>query len=190
MAKDSERTIYQGRLISLSIEEAELPNGFRLALEVVRHPGGAVVAAIDDDRRVCLLKQYRYTVNERQLWELPAGCIDSDDVSPLVTAQRELGEEAGLSAEEWVELGRVLPSPGFCDEVLHLYLAQHLQPVASKPQEDEILEVHWLPLEKAIAMAAQGEICDAKSVIGLFRAHSVLCKTSPSSKTTPTISST
>lgn len=177
MGKNSERIIYEGRLISLSIAEAELPNGHKLELEVVRHPGGAVVVAVDDDRQVCLLKQYRHAVNVQQLWELPAGCIDAGDVSPLAAAQRELEEEAGLNAKEWIELGRILPSPGFCDEVLHLYLARNLQPVISSPEQDEVFEIHWLPLEKAITMATQGEISDAKSVIGLFRAHSLLLNT-------------
>ena len=176
MDQNSKRGIHRGRLISLFIEEAELPNGVKLNLEIVRHPGGAVVVAVDDDLEVCLLKQYRYAVDIPQLWELPAGCIDSDDVDPLATAQRELEEEAGLNAGEWIELGRVLPSPGFCDEVLHLYLARRLHPVISSPQEDEIFEVHWLPLNEAIGMAAQGEIIDAKSVIGLFRAQAWLSR--------------
>ncbi len=174
MLKDSQREVYKGRLISLSIEQAELPNGHQLCLEVVRHPGGSAVVAIRDDRSVCLLKQYRYAVDTHQLWELPAGCIDGTDANPLATAQRELEEEAGVKARQWTELGRILPSPGFCDEVLHLYLARHLQQVHSRPQQDEVFAIHWLPLEKAIAMAAQGEISDAKTVIGLFRAHSRL----------------
>ena len=176
MDENSKRGIYEGHLISLSIEEAELPNGVKLSLEIVRHPGGAVVVAVDDELKVCLLKQYRYAVDIPQLWELPAGCIDVGDVDPLATAQRELEEEAGLHADEWIELGRVLPSPGFCDEILYLYLARRLQSVISNPQEDEILEVNWLPLNEAIEMAAQGEIIDAKSVIGLFRAHARLTR--------------
>ena len=171
MAKDKKGRIYQGRLISLAIEQAQLPDGRKIGLEVVRHPGGAVVVAVDDSQSVCLLKQYRHAVNAAALWELPAGCIEASDASPLATAQRELEEEAGLNAAQWTELGRVLPSPGFCDEILHLYLARHLQAVANSPQEDEIFEIHWLPMQQALAMAAQGEISDAKTIIGLFRAH-------------------
>ena len=171
MPKDINQVIYQGRLITLSTEKAQLPNGHSLDLEIVRHPGGAVVVALNQEDQVCLLRQFRYTVNESRLWELPAGCIDTHDTTPLVTAQRELREEAGLSAGNWTELGRALPSPGFCDEVLHLYLARDLSEVDKQQQDDEIIEIRWLPLIQAIEMAAQGEIYDAKSVMGLFRAH-------------------
>ena len=171
MTKNIDQMIYRGRLITLSTEKAQLPNGHSLDLEIVRHPGGAVVVAINNNDQVCLLRQYRHAVNESRLWELPAGCIDTHDPTPLVTAQRELKEEAGVSAENWTELGRALPSPGFCDEVLHLFLARGLSDVDKQQQDDEIIEIHWLPLKQAVEMAASGEICDAKSVMGLFRAH-------------------
>lgn len=174
MGSNGDDIVYRGRLISLAIEEAELPNGHKLSLEVVRHPGGSVIVAVDAEQRVCLLKQYRYAVDAPQLWELPAGCINTEDANPLATAQRELEEEAGLRAEQWIELGRVLPSPGFCDEVLHIYLARDLRSVAHNPQADEIIEIHWLPLETAAEMAVQGEIRDAKTVVGLLRAQSLL----------------
>ena len=171
MPKGNDQLIYRGRLITLSTEKAHLPNGHSLDLEIARHPGGAVVVALNKNDQVCLLRQYRYAVNESHLWELPAGCIDTLDPTPLVTAQRELREEAGLNAETWTELGRTLPSPGFCDEVLYLFLAKGLSNVGKQQQDDEIIEIHWLPLTRAIEMAASGEICDAKSVVGLFRAH-------------------
>lgn len=171
MSKDNDRVVYRGRLITLTTETAQLPNGHSLDLEIVRHPGGAVVVAINSKDQVCLLRQYRHAVNETRLWELPAGCIDNTDPTPLVTAQRELREEAGVSAENWTELGCALPSPGFCDEVLHLFIARDLSEVDKHQQDDEIIEIHWLPLKQAVEMAASGEICDAKSVMGLFRAH-------------------
>ena len=171
MPKDINQVIYQGRLITLSTEKTQLPNGHSLDLEIVRHPGGAVVVALNKQDQVCLLRQYRHAVNESRLWELPAGCIDTHDATPLATAQRELREEAGLSAGNWIELGRALPSPGFCDEVIHLFLARDLSDVDKQQQHDEIIEIHWLPLTRAVSMAASGEIYDAKSVMGLFRAH-------------------
>ena len=174
MSEDDNQILYQGRLITLSSEKARLPNGHSLDLEIVRPPGGAVVVALNNRQQVCLLRQYRHAVNESQLWELPAGCIDAEDPTPLVTAQRELREEAGVSAENWTELGRAIPSPGFCDEVLHLFLARGLSDVDKQQQDDEIIEIHWLPLEQAVEMAASGEICDAKSVMGLFRAQRFL----------------
>lgn len=174
--KSNDQVIYRGRLITLATATARLPNGHSLNLEIVRHPGGAVVVAINDEYQVCLLEQYRHAVNASRLWELPAGCIDADDSTPLVTAQRELKEEAGVHAENWTELGRALPSPGFCDEVLYLFLARNLTDVGSQQQDDEIIKIHWLPLEQAVEMAANSEICDAKSVVGLFRAHWLLSK--------------
>ena len=165
------RTIHRGRLISLALESVRLPNDRSVELEVVRHPGGAVVVAIDEERRVCLLRQHRHAVGEERLWELPAGCIDPDDPSPLHTARRELQEEAGLEAARWSSLGSILPSPGFCDEVLHLYLATELTVVERNQQDDEIIEVHWMDFDQAVSMAAGGEIRDSKSVAGLFRAE-------------------
>lgn len=166
--------MYKGRLIDLNLEQVRLPDGRRIELEVVRHPGGAVVCAIDGQDRVCLLRQYRHATEEGTIWELPAGCIDNTDVSPLHTAQRELREEAGLDADRWQDLGSIYPTPGFCDEVLHLFLARDLKSVPRAPQDDELIEVHWLALDEAVAMALDGRIRDAKSVVGLLRGCHVL----------------
>ena len=109
-------SIYRGRLIELGLETAVLPNGATIELEIVRHPGGAVVLALDEADRVCLLRQYRHVAGD-WIWELPAGVIEVGE-DPLETAQRELREEAGLVATQWRELGTMLPSPGFCSEEL------------------------------------------------------------------------
>jgi len=166
--------IYQGRLIQVSLDPVILPNNKQIELEVVRHPGGAVIVALDANENVCLLRQYRYVAGQQTLWELPAGCIDAGDPTPQATAQRELREEAGLSAHEWIELGTIYPSPGFCDEKLYLYLGRDLQQGATQHQTDELIQVHWLPFAEALEMARNGQIQDAKSVVGLFRAAAVL----------------
>lgn len=165
------RRIHQGRLIDLNVEIAVLPNGGEVELDIVRHPGGAVVAAVNERTEVCMLRQYRHAVGEPRLWELPAGCIDSSDASPAETAARELREEAGLSAASWQELGTLLPSPGFCNERLYLFLARDLAAAGSPQHTDEYIEIRWQPLHRALAMAASGEIKDAKTVAALFRAH-------------------
>lgn len=172
----TKRQIHQGRLIELNIETARLPDGSDLDLDIVRHPGGAVVVAVNERTEVCLLRQFRHAVDEPRLWELPAGCIDKSDESPFATAARELREEAGLTADSWHELGSLLPSPGFCDERLYLYLACNLTHVGSCQHDDEFIEIHWLPFEKALTMAASGEIADAKTVVGLFRAKGRLMR--------------
>lgn len=146
----------------------DLPNGKQAPIEIVHHPGGAAVVALDAEQRVCLLRQFRPVFND-WLWELPAGKLDPGE-GPLATAQRELIEEAGRKATRWVPLGVILSSPGVFSEVVHLFLAQELSEVPSANEEHELIEVHWVPLAEAVARAADGDINDAKTVTGLFRA--------------------
>lgn len=162
------RRVFEGRIVSLAQEMAKLPNGKRMVIDVVRHPGGAAAVAIDKRNRVCLLRQYRPVFDE-WMWELPAGKLDHGE-PPLTTAQRELIEEAGVTAANWIPLGGVVSSPGVFTEVVHLFLAQGLSHVASANEEHELIEVHWVPLVKAIERAAAGDINDGKTVAGLFRA--------------------
>ncbi len=164
--------VYQGRLISLGIETIDLPGDLELELEIVRHPGGAVIVAVNDDHEVCLIRQYRYAVGGN-IWELPAGTIDSEE-TPLHTAKRELEEEAGVRAQHWRDLGTLWPSPGYCDEILYLYLAQELEITNVKHNSDELIEVYWLPLETALVMVQNNEIRDAKTVAGLFHTNQLL----------------
>jgi ADP-ribose pyrophosphatase len=103
------------------------------------------------------------------IWELPAGKLDPGEGS-FATAQRELAEEAGVKAVKWTPLGGVLSSPGVFGETVHLYLARELTAVPTDTEEHELIEVHWVPLAEAIARASDGDINDAKTVIGLFRA--------------------
>jgi hypothetical protein len=116
-----QRTIFRGRVITLNVETVDLPNGHRAQLEVVHHPGGAAVVAIDDLERVCLLRQFRHAAGG-WIWELPAGKLEVAE-PPLHTAQRELTEEAGVSARHWESLGSYVSSPGVFDEVIHWHRA-------------------------------------------------------------------
>ncbi len=137
-------------------------------MDVVHHPGGAAVVALDEQQRVCLLRQYRGVMDE-WVWELPAGKIDHQE-PPLDTARRELQEEAGVKAQRWQELGLSLSSPGVFTERVWLYLARELRQCEQQPEEHEIFERHWLDFEEALAWAKSGKISDAKTVMGLFRA--------------------
>lgn len=162
------RRVFEGRIVSLSQETARLPNGKRMEIDVVHHPGGAAVVAIDKKNRVCLLRQYRPVFDE-WIWELPAGKLDHGE-PPLITAQRELIEEAGVTAVNWIPLGGIVSSPGVFTETVHLFLARDLSRTATANEEHELIEVHWVPLAKAIERASAGDIKDSKTVAGLFRA--------------------
>lgn len=163
---------YQGRIISVTVDEVILPNGRHTQLEVVHHPGGAAIVALNDLQQVCLLRQYRY-VADGWIWELPAGKLEPAE-EPQLTARRELTEEAGILATDWLSLGSILSSPGVFAEVIHLYLAQGLSSAPSQLEDSEVLEVHWLSFRQACDMALSGEIRDAKTTIGLLRAaHSL-----------------
>jgi 8-oxo-dGTP pyrophosphatase MutT (NUDIX family) len=160
--------IFTGRVIEVNIERVELPNGTTASLEIIRHPGGAAVLALDADGRVCLLRQFRHAAGG-WVWELPAGKIDNRE-PPLDTARRELEEEAGTAAGSWESLGDYLSSPGVFTEVVHLFLATQLTGLPQRPEEHEVLEVHWLPFKDVLRMAHSGELRDGKSLVAVFRA--------------------
>jgi 8-oxo-dGTP pyrophosphatase MutT (NUDIX family) len=166
---EKRKAIYQGEVVDLGLETVVLPNEQLLQLEVVRHPGGAAVVALDDSGRVCLLRQYRHAAGG-WLWELPAGTIDHPE-APEQTARRELQEEAGLVADKWQSLGTFFSTPGFSDERIHLYLARALSRTETDRHADEVIEVHWVEVEQALAWVRCGEIVDAKTMIGLLLAR-------------------
>ena len=163
-----QRIVFKGRIIQVGTQDVILPNGSKLSMEVVTHPGGSAVVAVDDEDRVCLLKQYRPAI-ESWVWELPAGKIDNRE-PPLETAQRELQEEAGVVASHWQAMGHMLSSPGVFTEKIYLYLARGLTQIDAAAEEHEVFEVHWLAFADVLYQARSGEISDAKSVVGLFRA--------------------
>ncbi len=159
---------FRGRVISVTTDEVVLPNGHRVQLEVVHHPGGAATVALDAQQRVCLLRQYRYVADDF-LWELPAGKLEPAE-PPSATARRELAEEAGVSAERWLSLGTCLSSPGVFSEVLHLFLAMDLKDATPAHEHSEVIEVRWIPFAQAYEWAVRGEIRDAKTALALVRA--------------------
>jgi ADP-ribose pyrophosphatase len=164
------KEIFEGRVIKVSVDTVDLPNGVRLPLEIVRHPGGAAAVAIDAHNRICLLRQYRHAAGG-YIYELPAGKLEPNE-PPEVTVQRELAEEGAVSAAHWESLGAYFSSPGVFTEVIHLYLATELTPAASAPEADEVFEIEWWPLEVAVEKACSGELTDAKTIIGILRAAS------------------
>ena len=166
------KQIFNGRIIKLEVEKVELPNGSVCDMEIIRHPGGSAVVALDIENRVCMLKQYRYVVDD-WVWELPAGKID-DQEPPFETAKRELEEEAGVIASQWDELGYMISSPGVFDEKVYLYMAQDLRKVKQQPEEHEVFEIHWVDFEEAMEWAYNGKISDGKTIVALVRSKNML----------------
>lgn len=175
--EDSRRPVLDGRVIRVTVDTVTLPNGHRTELEIVHHPGGAAIVAIDGAGRVCLLHQHRHAAGG-WVWELPAGRLEPGEPA-AATARRELAEEAGVAARNWRPLGVVLSSPGVFTERIHLFLARGLDPVADAREDAEVFEVHWLPLEDAVARCLDGRIEDAKTCIGVLRAAAIIGHAEP-----------
>jgi ADP-ribose pyrophosphatase len=171
MKPEKQTLHYRGRVITVTADEVLLPNGHRATLDVVHHPGGAAVVAMDSKQQVCLLRQYRY-VADGWIWELPAGKLEPNE-PPLETAKRELIEEAGISARHWESLGSVFSSPGVFAEVVHLFYAAELEPSTAAHESSEIIEIHWIPFAEAYEWAMSGKIRDAKTIIALARVFAV-----------------
>jgi 8-oxo-dGTP pyrophosphatase MutT (NUDIX family) len=165
-------TKFRGRVITVTVEQVLLPSGATATYEIVHHPGGAAIVAVNNRQEVCLLRQYRPAAGG-WVWELPAGRLEPNE-APMRTAQRELREETGCSAQHWQELGGILSSPGVFDETIHLFLAQNLAIASPQHEAFEVIEVHWLGLPEAARRALAGDYRDAKTVIGLLRAQARL----------------
>jgi len=165
----SSRSIHDGRIVKLALEEVRLPNGHTITLEVIKHPGAAAVVPVDHDGNVILVRQYRHATGS-WLLEVPAGKLDHPGESPEACALREVEEETGYRAGTLSSLGWIWTTPGFTDEKIWLYLAQDLSPSRASLQPDEVLTVEKLPLAEAVRRAASGEIVDGKSVCALLRA--------------------
>jgi len=163
----STRVVHRGRSITVQVEDAVLPNGRTVALDMVRHPGAAAVVPFEDAQTILLIRQFRHAANGF-IWEIPAGKLDGD--SPEICARKELAEEAGRRAQRLVRLSSVFTTPGFTDEVIHLFAAFELTPVPQALEHDEVIEVVATPLARALEMIYAGELRDAKSALALLLA--------------------
>ena len=161
------KLIHRGKLIELHSERVELPDGGHTHFDIIKHPGGAVIAAINEHEEICLLRQWRHAIG-KTIWELPAGCLEAGE-PPLETAKRELEEEAAILAGSWQSLGAIYATPGYSNEVLHLFSAHDLSQGTLNLDEAEELEAHWLPIEQVRTMAKNGSISDAKTLALLAR---------------------
>jgi ADP-ribose pyrophosphatase len=167
----STRRVHTGRIVHLDVDTVRFPNGSTGEIEMFRHPGAsAVVPFLSDpageDPQVLLIRQYRYAAGG-WLYEIPAGRLDAGE-DPADCARRELQEETGCTAERVERLTTIFTTPGFCDERIHLFLAEGLTMGEHAREQDEFLEIERLPLSRALAMIEGGEIQDAKSIIALL----------------------
>lgn len=165
---------YEGIIVDVSVDMVKLPNEFITLREVVHHPGGVCVAAVDENEMVTMVRQFRYPFSDHLL-ELPAGKLEKGE-EPLPAAMRELSEETGIEAEQWIDLGYIYTSPGFSTERLYIYLALGLKQGEAHPDPNEFLDVEKLPLSRLLEMADEGLIHDAKTVTGLLKAERYLRK--------------
>lgn len=174
-ALQATKDIYVGKVMALRADEVVMPGGGVAVREIVEHPGAVAIAALDADDRLMMIHQYRHAVR-RRLWELPAGLLDVRGEDPLVTAQRELTEETGLTAGEWSTLVDLLPSPGFTEESVRVFLARGLTEVGRPPadgDEEADLTARWVSLPVAVRMALSGTIVNSTTVAGVLAAHAL-----------------
>ena len=161
--------VYKGRVFSVEVEHARFPNGTEHEVATVRHAPCVVLIPIQDDGRIVLIRQYRHSV-KRDLWELPAGGIDTGE-SPEAAAVRECEEEIGLVPGRLERIGGLFPSPGYCDEEMIFFRVSDLRPPAAdsahRADEDEDIEVHPVTIAEARQMAARGDIVDLKTAYAL-----------------------
>lgn len=160
------KRIYEGRLVNLRQDAVLLSSGRETVREVVEHPNCVAIVAINSEDNVVMVRQFRKPV-EGVLLEIPAGVIEPDE-EPQQCALRELEEETGYMAGKMERIGGFYSSPGYSTEFLHLFLATDLQRGSTRPDEDEIIEVVSIPWEQIPGLIVAGEVCDAKSIVGLF----------------------
>lgn len=160
-------TIYKGRVFTVTRDEVELENGRHSIREIVHHHGGACVAALTGQDEIYMVRQFRYAFAE-ELWELPAGKLEAGE-DPFEAAQRELGEECGLTARHYTDLGAFYPTVGYCSEVIYTWLATDLSPCPMHLDEDEFLTPVKVPFERAVDMIFTGEVKDGKTIAALLK---------------------
>ncbi|MCF6096705.1 NUDIX hydrolase [Thermovorax subterraneus] len=164
--------IFSGKILKLRLDEVKLPDGKFSTREIVEHPGAVAIVPIDEDKNVIMVRQYRKPVEE-MLLEIPAGKLEvNEDVK--ICAQRELLEETGYKAKKLIHIMDFYTTPGFSNEKMSLFLAFGLEEAESKADEDEFIKKEKIPIEKAMDMVKNGEIKDAKTMVGLLVSHMFL----------------
>jgi ADP-ribose pyrophosphatase len=162
----SSKEILKNKLFTITEEVAHDSDGFEIKRNIVRHPGSAVMMAVNDERQILLVRQFRLPA-EQELWELPAGRLDPGEDS-LTAAKRELREETGCQAINWEKLISFWPSPGYVGEKMDIFLATGITEGKQEPMDDERIHIQWFAANEMAAMIHRGEIQDGKTLIGYY----------------------
>lgn len=168
----SSQSVFDGRILHITLDEIELPNGKKSKREVVNHPGGVAVVALDEKNNILLVKQFRYPYKEVVL-ELPAGKLEKGS-TPLENGKRELLEETGAEGYSYMSLGQVYPSPGYTSEIIHLYACRVKAMGNNRLDDGEFLNVEKIPLDTAVEMVLNNQIPDSKTQIAVLKTAMLL----------------
>lgn len=166
------KVVYEGKVVTVIKDDVELADGHKSFREVILHPGGVVILAMQGNGNVLLVKQFRYPLKET-VFELPAGKLERNE-NPDDASMRELEEETGYRAKQWQSLGYINTTPGICTEKLYLYFATDLDFVGAHPDEGEIIKCFEYPLPEVLKMINDGKINDAKTICAILRANLIL----------------
>jgi ADP-ribose pyrophosphatase len=166
---ESEKELFQGRIIRLVERKLVLPNGRRTTFHIVEHPGAVAIVPVHANGDVVLLRQFRPTIG-MEIYEIPAGTIEKGE-GPLATAKREIVEETGFKAKRWDKIADFYTAPGFCDERMHVYVARDLTPAKADGDDDEILRPVRMTIDAALKLIRTRRIRDAKTIAGLMLYH-------------------
>jgi ADP-ribose pyrophosphatase len=166
---EAEREIHQARIIRLVARDLVLPNGRRTTFTIVEHPGAVAIVPVHRNGDVILLRQFRPSIGE-EIFEIPAGTIEKGE-SPLATAKREIIEETGFKAKQWAKIAEFYTAPGFCTELMHVYVARGLSPASAEGDADEILRPVRMSIDAALRLIGSKKIRDAKTIAGLMIYH-------------------
>ena len=161
------KEIFNGRVIRVTVDKVQLEDGSTSTREIVHHHGGACILPVDADGNITLVRQFRYAFGE-EIWELPAGKLEPGE-DPFESAKRELSEECGLSADNYIDLGVVYPTVGYDSEKIYLWAATGLHKGGQHLDAGEFLDVVRMPFEEALQKVLHGEIKDSKTQIGLMK---------------------
>ena len=169
----SSETVFDGAILHVRRDNVALPNGNPANREVIRHIGAVCVIPVTEDDQVIVERQYRYPI-DRVITEIPAGKLDSREEDRLSAIKRELWEETGYTAEEWISLGDFHPAPAYSDEYISMYMARKLHAGARHLDEDEFLDVMTVPLKELVEDVMEGRISDAKTQTAVLKAARIL----------------